>query len=467
MNLASPLDRPRRGLSVVFVRYDRAKYAQAWDGFLDHLRAVAPSSTEVVIVDNADPSRPAEPLDERVHVIGGSNRAWEFSAFDEGLEWLRSQGRLHDVTLLATDAFAAYGGDFVDLVDETTLRFCRRGAAAVGWVDSFEEPCKLFDSRYEEWLRTSYLILPSIALAGVRPFAWPMPDHELFDSDWRRRWKRDAPVSPTLRQRVDHWLTGMAEGDTPVDADTWHSRFDLDADTFPFFKAKARAILREHHLSIRLRAARIRTFDLRVVADRLARGGPGLLSAADEGLDGLRALRSRNLAAGSAEPAALPGLRLVFAGDLRRAADVAAARRFSTQVMPLVLQRFPAATFELPSASPGTAVGALAGANNTWVTSPERLAGERPAAMAAMVVPAAESGRAAPAPPLDGASWRTLERIEVGASPVRAAASWQEAVAVAGRCCAALEGGARVDVHRRGSRGLGKVRCGSGRLGRG
>lgn len=438
MSYASPLDRPRRGLSVVFVRYDRGKYARAWEGFQAHLRTLASKSTEVVIVDNAKPDRPTGRLDEGVHVIGGSNRGWEFSAFDEGIEWLRSQNRLRDVTLLATDAFAAYGGDFVALVDEAALRFCRRYSAAVGWIDSFEEPCRLFGAAYVDWLRTSYLILPSAALPGVRPFAEPMPDHELFDTDWRRRWKADAPVSSLLRERIDHWLTGSEEGGRLREADSWHSRFDLDAGTFPFFKAKVRAILREHHLSIRLRAARIRVFDLRVLADRLTRGSYRTVSAADESLAGLESLRSREAAGRAAEVASSPGGRLIFAGDLRRTADVAAARRFSTQVMPLVLQRFPTATFELPASSPAVPVAALAGANSTLVRPLERVALDRPAEMAAMVLPAVASERVTPAPPFDGPKWRALESIEMGA-PAGQAPGWRNVVAIAGTCCSALE----------------------------
>jgi hypothetical protein len=438
VNLTSPLERPRRGLSIVFVRYDREKYARAWESFQAHLRTIASPSIETVIVDNAEPDRPAERLGECLHAIGGSNRAWEFSAFDEGVEWLRLQDRLRDVTLLATDAFAAYGGEFIDLVDEGILRFCRRQAAAVGWIDSFEEPCRLFGTAYNDWLRTSYLILPSTALAGVEPFAAPMSEDELFDTDWRRRWKRDAPVSPSLRRRIDHWLTGLAEGQRLAAADTWHSRFDVDAGTFPFFKAKARAILREHHLSIRLRAARVRIFDLRVVADRLARGGSPLLGTSDESLDGLKSLRSREMAEAGAEVHTSTGQRLVFAGDLLRTADVAAARRFSTHVMPLVLQRFPAATFELPVASPSVPVAALAGVNNTRVTTPQQLARERPEEMAARVIPIGVNASAALGTPLDASKWAALESIEMGNAPAGQAASRQSAVAVAASCCAAL-----------------------------
>lgn len=441
MSAASLLDRPRRGLAVVFVRYDREKYAGAWDRMRAHLESLPSLSTETVIVDNTQPGRPPERLGDGVHVIGGDNGAWEFSAFDEGVGWLRSEGRLRDLTLLATDAFAAYGGDFVALVDEPVLRFCRRRAAAAGWVDSFEEPCRLLGTDYEDWLRTSYLILPSEALPAVEPFAWPLADDALFDPDWRRRWKSDAPLSSSLRRRIDHWLTGRSEDEALAHADTWHSRFDVDARTFPFFKAKVRAILREHHLSIRLRAARVPAFDLRVLADRLARGGAGGLGAADESLAGLRALRSREPAAGAREVDPLPGRRLVFAGDLRRAGDQAVARRFAMQVMPLVLQRFPTATFELPAREPALPVAALAGVNNTLVTTPDRLARQRPGEVAAMVLPAAPGASAAPASPLDGPRWAAVESIAMGTAPARRA-TWEHAVAVAGSCCAALEAAA-------------------------
>jgi len=434
----SSLDRPRRGLSVVFVRYDREKYSEAWADFEQHLHTFASGPLETVIVDNARPKGPAERLEAGLHAISGSNSAWEFSAFDEGIAWLRAEGRLLDLTLLATDAFAAYGGDYVSFNAESVLRFSRDHGAAIGWVDSFQEPCRLFGDDYDSWLRTSYLILPSEALVKVQPFAQPFEDDELFGVDWRSPWKSDAPVSPNLRERIDHWLTGATGIEELAGADTWHSRFDLDAGSFPFFKSKVRAIVSEHHLSVRLRGARVRVFDIREVAGRLVRGDSPELSSAGESLEALERLRSGE----SDEVLAIdskPGTRLIFAGDAGRPDHVAAARRFSSQVMPLVLQRFPTATFELLVAQPGLPLADLAGVNNTLIESPDRLEIERAVEVAALVLPGSVSAAAALPPPFNRPKWSGSQRVGMKTREGRFRVGRQETIAIAGRCCEALE----------------------------
>jgi len=423
------LDRPRRGLSVVLVRYDRQKYAGAWQELRAHLQDIAPTASETVIVDNARPELEVTRLEAGVHLIGGDNSHWEFSAFDQGLEWLRSRRRLLDLTLLVTDAFAAYGTGFLTLVDESLLRFCRRQSAVAGWIDSFMERCRLFDTVYESWLRTSYLVLPTAALTKVQPFAWPLIDEQLFDADWRLRWQPDAPLNSNLKRRLEQWLIRSAENGEPLPtADRWHSSFALDATSFPHFKAKVRSIVREHHLSLRLRAAGVGVYDLRVLADRLARGRLPAADGSDESLDGLSALRRRQQAGDVTRLTASPGHRLIFGGDLGRTVDAAVARRFAIDVMPLVLQRYPAATFELLAAGKGFA-GVLTGIDNTLVTTPERLRCERPDGVAARILPAVVNGRAAAVAPLDGPGWEALESIEVGS---------ERSTVVAEHCCRAL-----------------------------
>jgi hypothetical protein len=390
------MTRPR-GLSIVFVRFDRRKHAGAWEALHEHVATLGQRRVAMVIVDNAASSPdPAE--EDGVPVVAGDNSAWEFSAFDTGIAWLRERRRLFDLTLLVTDAFRAYGDAFLAGVDRELLDLCRRLPAAAGWVDSFCESLRLLGVDYEAWLRTSYLVLPSSVLEGVQPFAWSLPEG-LFSEDWRWPWGPEAPVNEGLRRHLEQWLVRQPEASAEEgadDRDTWHSRFDLDDATFPLFKDKVRAILREHHLSIRLARAGVRRFDLRVLGDALLRGATPRSDGSDDLLAGLQAWRRKRQDDASStghRPDDEGAARLLYGGDVRRPLDAARARAFAGRVVPLVRQRFPQAVFEILDDRPPEArcLGGLAGTRHRSA----RAARVDVAPVAAVVVPSSGEATAA------------------------------------------------------------------------
>jgi hypothetical protein len=67
---------------------------------------------------------------------------------------------------------------------------------------------------------------------------------------------------------ITDWLTG---GDIGQGVQ-WHTRIGLDKRNLPEFERKALAILNEHLLGIRLRAAGCRTIDVTWLSGQLARG---------------------------------------------------------------------------------------------------------------------------------------------------------------------------------------------------
>jgi hypothetical protein len=78
----------------------------------------------------------------------------------------------------------------------------------------------------------------------------------------------DAPLSRGYRHLITDWLTG---GDIGQGVQ-WHTRIGLDKRNLPEFERKALAILNEHLLGIRLRAAGCRTIDVTWLSGQLARG---------------------------------------------------------------------------------------------------------------------------------------------------------------------------------------------------
>jgi hypothetical protein len=61
----------------------------------------------------------------------------------------------------------------------------------------------------------------------------------------------DSPIDDTYRQYVKDWLLGEDIGQGVA----WHRRLTLDEANLDMFEQKARTIVNEHLLGIRLRAA--------------------------------------------------------------------------------------------------------------------------------------------------------------------------------------------------------------------
>ncbi|MEO1366284.1 MAG: hypothetical protein AAFX50_03830, partial [Acidobacteriota bacterium] len=279
-------DAPR--LDAVFVQYDRAKYPGAFERFLAVVDGLG-ADYRIAVVDNAKTGDWFHTVSSRVAHVSGDNSAWEFSAFDRGVDFLdgtRGDRRGGadwpgdaDLWLIATDAFLAYGDDYLDWIRPAAVRFCLEASAPVGWVDSFSQPLGALGLGYRDWLRTSFMLIPDAVLRELGPLRTRVDADAIFGETAEAPFRDDAPVSEALRRCLLAWLTSDP-GDAELD-ETWHSRFVLDGDTLPFFKRKASAILREHLLSARLQAAGVDAFDLRLV-DALDRAGrhAGSLDAA-------------------------------------------------------------------------------------------------------------------------------------------------------------------------------------------
>ncbi len=269
-----PLDSERSPhkarLAVIFVQHERHKYPRALPRLIEAISALHEVEALYVVVDNAKPGDWSHQVSAALFHIGGDNRSWEFSAFDRGARWLESQSWSADLLLFATDALLAYGDEFLQWVDERVIDACLSLSACVGWIDSFMESSKILDLDYDSWIRTSLMFMPVAVEQQLGSLAWPLDDGVLFGHGPEQPFHPDAPISANLQANLLSWLTSEAD-DGQLD-DVWHSQFPLNQETFPRFKDKAKAILREHLLSARLLSLEIPCFDLRAIRQAHSHG---------------------------------------------------------------------------------------------------------------------------------------------------------------------------------------------------
>ncbi len=250
-------------LSVIFLQYDRQKYTFALERLVSLVSSFESIDFKIVVVDNAHPGFWQHEVSDRIIQVGGDNSAWEFSAFDRGIGFLAATARPADVYAFVTDAFLAYGDDYLELIDEDTLRYCLELRSCVGWVDSFMQDLSAFGYYYRDWMRTSLFFLPAELLANITPLTTPLALETIFGPTAEAPFSVSAPLNANLREHLLAWLTKGEAGVALKEA--WHSQLDLTDRSFAFFKAKVAAILREHLLSARLQALGIPCHDFRLV----------------------------------------------------------------------------------------------------------------------------------------------------------------------------------------------------------
>jgi len=253
---------------TIFTRYGTDKYAVA-ERELDELfdTQLPAAERDVVIVDTALAPGVVEQAGRRT-LLGSDNEAWEFSAIDTAVRFLGHRLWAYDLVNVATSAFRQLYVGYLERFTPAVLQAIGGRPVCLGHIDAYNEPIGVLEYVSQHWIRTSCFflappelcILQSVRSAGGRD-RW-------FSGDPAQPFRDDAPLSSGYRRLIVDWLTG---GDTGQGA-TWHSAMVLDAERLAHFEQKALAILNEHLLAIRLRAAGCRLVDVTWLSTRVGDG---------------------------------------------------------------------------------------------------------------------------------------------------------------------------------------------------
>ena len=130
-----------------------------------------------VRVDNAREGNWSRQSAPDVIEVGGDNSVHEFSAWSKGLTVVHELYDVAECYLFVTDAFLAYGDDYQDLLDRSTLDFLlsqdavaglinrpgRRHAElkCLGWTMDFLRQTPDYWSRLRQWARSDSETTPA------------------------------------------------------------------------------------------------------------------------------------------------------------------------------------------------------------------------------------------------------------------------------------------------------------------
>jgi hypothetical protein len=245
-----------RVLSIL-VRHGIVKYATA-ESELDALyqRQLPDVDRELIVVDNAIDGGTLERRSGRT-LIGGDNSSHEFSGFDRAIAHVGPRLWEFDFVQLATSAFQQPYSGYLPHISTLMLEAIRGRHAALGHLDYYQEPVEIRGYQSQYWMRTALFFLPVTEAGALHSFVSIGADG-VFSGDPREPFAAGAPLDARYRQYLIDWLTGDGLGQGVV----WHSKFPLNAETLPTFQHRARAIMNEHLLSLRLRALGCRLIDV-------------------------------------------------------------------------------------------------------------------------------------------------------------------------------------------------------------
>lgn len=261
---------------TIITRHGNTKYSTALED-IDrfYARCLPDVQRETVVVDNALPSAYREQLSETCILIGGSNAAWEFSAWDSGIAFLGKRIMRFDFVHMVTAAFRQLYTAYLDRFNSEMLGAMRGRAAAVGHIDRYSTPVQLLGRVSQSWLRSSFVFVPPIELRLLGSAVSITDRATFFSDDAASPFRASAPLDNAYRENILGWLTGSGTGQGTA----WHSRFDLNDEALAHFEAKTIAILNEHALTIRLRAQGCASIDATWLATSVERFGAAAVSS--------------------------------------------------------------------------------------------------------------------------------------------------------------------------------------------
>lgn len=270
VSLVCPASRAQLRVLTILARFGRDQYPHADEEIAEIFRRQMPEvDRSVVIVDNALPRDVVEARGGAV-LLGGDNSSREFSAFDRALDFIGSDVWSYDFVHFATSAFNTLHVAYLDRFDTRLLQALTGRAACVGHIDCYNEPIEVLTYRSQHWIRSCFLFVPPAEIKALGSFVTIAGNSRFFGGSPEGAFQVDAPISCRYREYITQWLTGRDIGQGVK----WHSSFALTRETLPEFEQKARAVLNEHLLAIRLRALGCHLVDVTWLATMLRRGSP-------------------------------------------------------------------------------------------------------------------------------------------------------------------------------------------------
>lgn len=254
---------------TLFARNGTDKYQGEDLKVISHLEEkIGSVDRDFTIIDTALPHVFVDRRADGVTILGSSNEHWEFGAWRRGLEFHQAELFKYDYIHFTTSAL--YNGyvDFHDFLSSEVLDLYKGRAVALGHIEVYNDPVAFRSVRFQAWLRSSYIFVPTSEVVMLADPVTVESGEGIFSGNPAAPFLLNGDVNSRYAHYLNSWLTGEGTGQGVQ----WHSRFDLDESSLPFFEAKAKAILNEMAISNRLKAQGCSLVDMTWLHRKMATG---------------------------------------------------------------------------------------------------------------------------------------------------------------------------------------------------
>ncbi len=191
-------------------------------------------------------------LPPNTSVVRGSNAEGEFSAYEEGLGWLRSRGALPETLLIANDRVLSYGDRYEHVLTQQVLGTVSAHPVLCGSIESYHRPIDSFGASLDTWCRSNFMLLSRDTLGIIgsllsvtraefdRAVPLSFPGEDWAPSDW---------LGPDQAGSIMDWLTRPGN---------WYRARPMSALSWDSLRLKILAIANEQCFSLRARQASVR-----------------------------------------------------------------------------------------------------------------------------------------------------------------------------------------------------------------
>jgi hypothetical protein len=243
---------------TIFVRYGQTSYPDSFERlqtfYLKNFKGIDP---DFIIVDNELPINSHLQAQSNVCIIGGSNKYWEFSGFDDAVSYIGKNILNYDVVHIVTSAFGELYTDYIDKISISMLIKLNNRSFVLGHIDHYNDEVLMLDNPFQCWIRSCFFFIKPADLLLLGKFVSITNGDHIYSQDFRAPFNRPSVLSDNYQAYLLNWLTSDGTGQGVQ----WHSKFDLSNETLGYFKAKSLNIQQEHMLSIRFRRAGINLID--------------------------------------------------------------------------------------------------------------------------------------------------------------------------------------------------------------
>lgn len=240
-------------LAVIFVEYDRIKCGgsdNAFNALQSYLSNIKDCRITYLRVNNRKEGSNLKKGRNNIYTIGGDNTYQEFSGWQKGVKTVNSLKSNHDLVLFVNDMFLKPGECFLkDYANTSLLKKSLSEKMIIGRIDSTGQHYEAYGHDVSKWVCTNCFLVPMEAIVQIRNIVSIRENLEDFLPETfpgfqkaaTSFFKENAPLNHTYQAWIIEWLTKR-----------WHSKFEINSQTWGLFRTKVRNILNESLLTARL-----------------------------------------------------------------------------------------------------------------------------------------------------------------------------------------------------------------------